>query len=102
MCSDGGTALATVRVENDRVKVTEWRFPAKGCNTGWHRHGFDYVVVPLFDGFLEIRTGDGQSTLAPMTNGLPYFRKAGVEHDVLNANDFDCAFIEIELLQPAP
>jgi hypothetical protein len=29
--------------------------------------------------------------------GLPYFRSAGVEHDVRNANPFEFAFIEIEL-----
>ena len=26
------------------------------------------------------------------------FRKAGVEHDVINGNDFECAFIEVEFL----
>ena len=29
--------------------------------------------------------------------GAPYFREAGVEHDVVNANDHDFTFIEIEV-----
>ena len=54
MCSDPGTATPTVMIDNDRVRVTEWRFAKRGDNTGWHRHAFDYIVVPLFDGVLEI------------------------------------------------
>ncbi len=29
--------------------------------------------------------------------GVPYFRNAGVEHDVINANPFEFAFVEVEL-----
>jgi hypothetical protein len=93
-----GTAKATVLVDNDRTRVTEWRFPKRGDNTGWHRHAHDYVVVPLFDGVLEIEADGGARTSAAMTNGAPYFRTAGVEHDVINGNDFECAFVEIEFL----
>ena len=95
-----GTAVPTVFVDNARARVTEWRFPKRGDNTGWHRHEYDYVVVPLFDGFLEIVDADGNVTKAPMQNGVPYFREAGVEHDVLNGNDFECAFVETEFLEP--
>ena len=93
-----GTAKPTIFVENDRTRVTEWRFPKRGDNTGWHRHAYDYVVVPLFDGALEIETDDGRKTLAEMKHGVPYFRNAGVEHDVISANDVECAFVEIEFL----
>ena len=93
-----GTARPTVLIDNDRTRVTEWRFPKCGDNTGWHRHAYDYVVVPLFDGTLEIETDDGQKTLAEMKHGVPYFRNVGVEHDVISANDFECAFVEIEFL----
>jgi quercetin dioxygenase-like cupin family protein len=101
MCSDNttGTAKPTVFIDNERVRVTEWRFKKRGDNTGWHRHEYDYVVVPLFDGTLEIDTGGGQRTTAPMKNGIPYFRELGVEHDVINGNDFECAFVEIEILK---
>ena len=41
---------------------------------------------------------DGSRTVSEMKTGIPYFREAGVEHDVINANDFECAFVEIELM----
>jgi hypothetical protein len=85
-------------IDNARTRVTEWRFAAKGDNTGWHRHEYDYVVVPLFDGFLDIELPSGEVVKAPMKNGVPYFRDVGVEHDVRNGNDFECAFIEVEFL----
>jgi beta-alanine degradation protein BauB len=90
-----GTAVATKHVDNEKVTVWEWRF-APGANTGWHKHGHDYVVVPLMDGKVKLETPDG-TTFAEMKAGSPYFRKAGVEHDVINANDTEYAFIEIEL-----
>ena len=90
-----GTAKPTVFIDNEKVIVTEWRF-APGDNTGWHRHGHDYVVVPLMDGAVKLETKSGTS-FAEMKKGVPYFRKEGVEHDVINANDGEYAFIEIEL-----
>ncbi|SLN36757.1 hypothetical protein ROA7450_01747 [Roseovarius albus] len=99
MCGTAGTAIPTVKIDNDRVRVTEWRFKAKGDNTGWHRHEYDYVVVPLFDGVLEIDLGKGERVIAQMQNGVPYYREIGVEHDVINGNDFECAFVEVELLE---
>ncbi len=93
--SPHGTAEAIKHVENDRVIVTEFRFKP-GANTGWHRHAFDYVVVPLMDGKVRLETANGISH-AEMKKGVAYFRRAGVEHDVINANDSDYAFVEIEL-----
>ncbi len=90
-----GTAKSTVRIDNERVVVTEWRF-APGDNTGWHRHSHDYVIVPLMDGRLKLVTKEGES-FADMKAGAPYFRQEGVEHDVVSANDGEYAFIEIEL-----
>jgi hypothetical protein len=98
MCSTSGSAVSTMMIDNDRVKVTEWRFKAKGDNTGWHRHAYDYVVIPLFDGVLEINLGNGEYITAQMQNGVPYYREISVEHDVINGNDFECAFVEVELL----
>ena len=102
MCSETGSAKPTVMIDNARVRVTEWRFTKPGDNTGWHRHEYDYVVVPLFDGVLEIDLGNGERVTAPMQNGVPYYRELGVEHDVINGNDFECAFVEVELLEPKP
>ena len=99
MCTTSeGTATGTVLIENARTRVTEWRFAKRHDNTGWHRHEHDYVVVPQFDGTLEIDQPDGTRISAPMKTGVPYFRAAGVHHDVLNGNDFECAFIEVEFL----
>jgi len=101
MCVTDGTATPTVLIENDRVRVTQWHFKKRGDNTGWHRHAYDYVVVPLFDGVLDIKIAEGETVDAIMRNGEPYYRTFGVEHDVRNGNDFECAFIEIELLEPS-
>lgn len=88
-------AKSTVFIDNERTRVTEWRF-APGASTGWHRHEYDYVVVPLLDGKLTLSTGDDRSQVAELTAGVPYFRQVGVEHDVTNVNDFEYAFIEVE------
>ena len=94
-----GTAVGTVLVENDRTRVTEWRFPAKGDNTGWHVHEHDYVVVPLSDGQLLLREPDGATRGAELRRGVPYFREKGVHHDVVNASEFEIGFIEVEFLE---
>jgi beta-alanine degradation protein BauB len=91
-----GTAIGTKLIDNERVTVWKWQFPKTGDNTGWHKHGHDYVVVPLADGKLKIANTEGE-TLAELKAGAPYFRNAGVEHDVINANEGEYAFIEIEL-----
>ena len=88
-------ATATQQIDNDRVRVTEWRFQV-GEETGWHRHEFDYVVVPIVTGDLEVETSSG-TTRAPLTLGVPYFREAGAEHNVKNGNEYEFAFVEIEL-----
>ena len=88
-------AVPTVKVENDTVRVTEWRF-APGATTGYHRHEYDYTVVPMTTGFLAITSPAGD-TRAALVLGEPYFRPAGVEHDVVNVNPFEFVFIEIEL-----
>jgi beta-alanine degradation protein BauB len=92
-------AKATVQVENERVKVTEWRF-APGAATGWHRHGYDYVVVPMVTGKLQLETGK-ETLFADLTTGKSYYRPIGVEHDVINANDYEFVFVEIEFKAPA-
>ena len=89
------SAEPTVQVDNEQVRVTEWRF-APGAATGWHRHEYDYVIVPLTTGSLLLKEPSGERT-APLQAGVSYFRKAGVEHDVINANDHSFAFVEVEL-----
>jgi beta-alanine degradation protein BauB len=89
-------AVPTVQVENDHLRVTEWRF-APGAATGWHRHAHDYVVVPVVDGELELVGPDGGRARSQLRQGKSYFRNAGVEHDVINAGPGVMTFIEIEL-----
>jgi quercetin dioxygenase-like cupin family protein len=91
-----GSARRTVYIENDRVCVTEWKF-APGDNTGWHRHAHDYVVVPLTQGKLQLLEPGGGRRNVDLEIGIPYFRETGVEHDVINANNFKFSFIEIEI-----
>lgn len=92
-------AVATVQVDNDRVRVTEWRIPVGGA-TGWHRHEYDYVVVPTAGGRLKLASAGGENA-AEMKAGQSYFRQAGVEHDVINDDTGDIVFIEVEFKTPA-
>ena len=89
-------AVPTVFIDNDQTRVTEWRF-APGAATGSHRHAMNYVVVPLMDGQLRIVGPDGEATIAELKHGVPYYRDLGVEHDVINNNDYEFAFIEVEM-----
>jgi beta-alanine degradation protein BauB len=89
-------AVPTVQVDNERVRITEWRF-APGAETGEHVHQMDYVVVPGGDGRLKLVSPDGQESFAELKQGVSYFRKAGVHHNVINANNFEYVFVEIEL-----
>jgi quercetin dioxygenase-like cupin family protein len=88
-------AVPTLLIENDRVKVTQWRF-APGAETGWHVHGYDYVVVPQTDGKLLLETKEGER-YADLRIAQPYFRNVGVEHNVINANSYEFVFIEMEI-----
>lgn len=95
MSTDRPGAVATQQIDNERVIVTEWRF-APGAETGWHRHAFDYVVIPGMDGKLLLESSEGER-VAELHAGQSYFRKAGVEHNVINANDHEFYFVEVEL-----
>ena len=91
-------ALATpvVHIQDDRFTVTEWRF-APGAETGWHTHGHDYVIVPLTDGTLQLDLPGDQKAEAKLTQGVPYSRREGVEHNVINGSaTAPLAFLEIE------
>ena len=88
-------AVPTVQVDNDVVKVTEWRF-APGAETGWHRHACDYVVVPVTNGRLLLETPTG-NIVADLTLGQSYSRNVGVEHNVINDGPTELVFIEVEV-----
>lgn len=91
-----GAATPTQLIDNERVRVTEWRFKP-GEATGWHRHEFDYVVVPVTTGKLHLKEPDGERMIDIVT-ATPYFREEGVEHDVINPSETDgVIFIEVEM-----
>lgn len=89
-------AVPEVQHDDGRTRVTKWNF-APGAETGWHRHEYDYIVVPVTTGPLTIVSESGESQ-AELTLGQSYTRKVGVEHNVINRNDFPFAFVEIEFL----
>lgn len=94
-------ATPIVHIDDNRFKVTEWRF-APGAETGWHRHGHDYVIVPLTDGHLVLDLPGGEKAEAQLTRGVPYSRRLGVEHNVANRSDAQAlAFLEVEVVDDA-
>lgn len=95
------TATPVVHIDDDRFRVTEWQF-APGAETGWHRHGHDYVIVPLCDGTLSLDLPEGQKAEAKLIQGVPYSRRVGVEHNVINgSNSEPLAFLEVEVVDDA-
>jgi beta-alanine degradation protein BauB len=90
-------ATATVRIDDGRVKATEWAF-APGAETGWHVHAYDYVIVPLTDGQLLLEEPGGTTRKAELNHGIPYARKAGVEHNVVNDGADAMCFLEVEIV----
>ncbi len=85
------------QIDNDRARVTRHRL-APGTHTGFHRHEFDYVVVPVTPGRMRILEG-GEERFSDLLPGVAYFRPAGVEHDVFNGGDQELIFVEIELVR---
>ena len=88
------SAKSDVQVDTPEVRVTEWRL-APGSATG--RHEMDYVIVPVTSGEMTIVAPNGERSRAQLGLGKSYFRKAGVEHDVLNETAAEIVFLEIEL-----
>jgi quercetin dioxygenase-like cupin family protein len=90
------SAVPTQQVDNEQVRVTLWSF-APGAATGYHRHEMDYVIVPVTDGDLILVGPTGERTTAKLVQGQSYYRKAGVEHDVINGGSQPMAFVEVEM-----
>jgi quercetin dioxygenase-like cupin family protein len=89
-------ATPTVQVDTEHVRVTRWDF-GPGAETGWHRHGWLYVVVPVTDGRLLLELPGGETMTAELTAGVAYSRPAGVEHNVVNAGAAPLSFVETEV-----
>lgn len=97
---DRAKAQPVVHIQDDRFTVTEWRF-APEAETGWHVHGHDYVIVPLTDGTLGLEEPGGVQRQAALMQGVPYSRKVGVHHNVINAGAGYLAFLEVESVAAA-
>jgi len=89
-------AHGMVSEDNDRVRVTTWRFEAPGDAIGQHRHEFDYVVVPITGGTFTVTDRDGTVREMTQVAGSPYLGAAGTDHDVVSATDGQAVFVEIE------
>ena len=84
-----------VQLDCDRFLITKWVF-SPNSETGWHRHNYDYIVVPLSDGQLSLEADKGEKDLI-LKRGGSYSRKKGVEHNVINKSLAEVSFIGIEL-----
>lgn len=89
-------ATGTVLIDDAKVRVTRWDF-VPGAETGWHRHGMDYVVTTVTPcSFLLEEPGGGERRVE-MEAGVAYRREEGVEHNVVNSGAAPMSFVEVEL-----
>jgi beta-alanine degradation protein BauB len=91
---------ATTLVDDERVRVTRFDF-APGAETGWHRHGHDYVITALTDCPMLLQDLGGAERRVLVPAGTAYRRSQGVEHNVINDGDQPMRFVEVELKEPA-
>jgi quercetin dioxygenase-like cupin family protein len=89
-------AVATLQLDDAHTRVTRWDF-GPGAETGWHRHGMAYVVIPVTDGTLLLELPGGATMTAELKTGVSYARTAGTEHNVVNAGSVPLSFVEVEL-----
>lgn len=91
-------ARPTVQRDDDLLRITRYDFEP-GAVTGWHTHGWPYLVVLLTAGTLRVHDGTHVTDHA-YAAGHSYLRPAGVQHDVMNASPHPLAFVEIEMKRP--
>jgi len=89
-------ATHEVLVDDGKVRVTRWDF-VPGAETGWHRHGMDYVITTITPCRMLLEEPGGGSRRVDMGAGIAYRRDEGVEHNVVNAAEEPMSFMEIEL-----
>lgn len=87
---------ASELIDDTRVRVTRFDF-APGAQTGWHVHGYDYVITATTDCQMRIELPEGEVRDVLVSAGDAYRRPIGVEHNVINAGDASMTFVEIEL-----
>ena len=90
------TCTTTTLIDDLRVTVTRFDF-APGEETGWHRHGHDYVITAVTDCAMLIEEPGGGARRVLVPAGTAYRRDAGVEHNVSNDGAAPMQFVEVEL-----
>ena len=86
----------TQLIDDARVRVTRFDF-VPGAETGWHRHGYDYVITAVTDCHMLLEEPGGQSRRVLVPAGTAYRRMEGVEHNVVNDGAAVMTFVEVEL-----
>ncbi|MDC1133705.1 cupin [Alphaproteobacteria bacterium] len=89
-------ATSKIMIDNERTRVTSWAFEP-GEETGQHIHEYDYVVVPMKNGELKLVDHTGLVSISKLQKGISYYKEKGVNHNVINNNNFAYSFIEIEI-----
>jgi beta-alanine degradation protein BauB len=87
---------AVTLIDDARVRATRFDF-APGAETGWHRHGMDYVITTLTDCPMLLEELGGGSRRVLIPAGTVYRRDEGVEHNVVNDGAVPMSFVEVEL-----
>ena len=90
------TCRATQLIDDARVRVTRFDF-APGEETGWHVHGYDYVITAITPCHMRLELPDGSVNEVMVAAGEAYRREKGVEHNVINAGPAPMSFVEVEL-----
>ena len=93
------SCTGTTLVDDARVRATRFDFPP-GAETGWHRHGLDYVIVAVTDCPMLVIGAGGEERRVTVAAGEVYARDAGVEHNVVNDGEAPMSFVEVELKRP--
>lgn len=89
-------AVATQMIDDARIRVTRFDFEP-GAETGWHKHGFDYVITALTACQMTLEEPGDITRMTQINAGDCYRREAGVEHNVINSGDAPMSFVELEL-----
>lgn len=91
-------ATPTPQQDDANLRITRWDFEP-GAVTGWHEHGWPYLITMLVAGTLRVHNG-AEVTEVPLAAGQTYVRPAGIKHDVMNGSPHPIAFVETEFKRP--
>ena len=89
-------ATSKLQVDNKYVRITRYSFQP-GEETGIHKHLYDYIVTPINNGKLLLVDKNKDESNYNLVASESYFRKAGIEHNVINNGKEKLVFVEIEL-----